>query len=102
MKKYLIVTCLFMLVALSASAQRSRSNYPHWAIGNELQRFQFRNVTFVPAVIVTNNGPQSSKGITEIQSRPAKRVQPTKVKLAGTPSWVISKGVARMQYEKNQ
>jgi hypothetical protein len=102
MKKYLIITCLLMLAVVSASAQRTRSNYPHWAIGNELQKFQFRNVGFVPATIITHTGPRSSKGIAELQNTPTRRKRPARVTLSGTPSWVISKGVARVQYEKSK
>lgn len=101
MKKILMITGLFTIIAFAANAQRSTSSYPHWTIGNELQKMQFRNVTFVPSVIVTNRGPLAAKGIAEFQSRPTKRIKPTKVTMnGGTPSWVISKGVARMQYEK--
>jgi hypothetical protein len=101
MKRIFIITSLFTVIAFAANAQRTTSSYPHWTIGNEIQKMQFRNVTFVPSVVVTQRGPLSSKGIAEFHSRPTKRIKPTKVTMSGgTPSWIISKGVARMQYEK--
>jgi hypothetical protein len=101
MEKILIITGLFTILAFNANAQRTKGTYPYWTIGNELQKMQFRNVTFVPSVIVTHRGPLSSKGIAEFQNRPTRRIRPTKVTMnGGTPSWIISKGVARIQYEK--
>lgn len=74
------------------------SNYPYWTVSKEVQRFQHRDEVFQPATIRVGN-VVSSKGVSQVAShrQQAGRVA---VVMNGTPSHVISKGVARMQYEK--
>jgi hypothetical protein len=101
MKKAMILFCL-TLAATFAYAQHgaTKSNYPYQTISKDVQRIQYRNVQFQPATIKIGDVAQfSTKGISRVQR---KQTTPSiEVKMNGMPSHVISKGVARMQYERN-
>jgi len=103
MKKIIAGLCLIAGVSLNGFAQEDKTttNYPYHLISKEVQRLQFKKYVFVPARISTGDiATLSSKGIHQIN---AKRTQQTgTVTMGGTPSWVISKGVARMQYERKK
>ena len=88
-------------MAIAAQAQDGRvrqENYPYWAISKDVQRIQYRDVTFAPAKITTGTGGWVvSKGV----QRKADGSQGTVTK-TGYPSWIISKGAARKQFESNK
>ncbi len=101
MKKILAMAFLFGVISLTASAQRPTSNYPQWALSKEVQKYQFRNVLYRPATVTTAGAIVTSKGIAAMQAN--RQVRSTsKVAMKGTPAFVISKGVARKQYESKQ
>lgn len=88
-------------VVMAQDNEGKKSSYPHWAISKDVQRFQFRNIEVAPLTITTGNAAWvQSKGVSQTYT---KRSDATtgKVVMTGMPSSVISKGVARMQYEKN-
>jgi hypothetical protein len=98
MKKILILAGVMSVFAFSAQAQRSYSTYPYWTLSKEIQKMQFRNTLQVPGTITTTETIASSKGVAAHQKQ---STQPkVRVKTSGTPSWVISKGVARIQRER--
>lgn len=104
MKRILAGICLVAGFSFAAVAQENAAKsetYPYHTISKDVQRLQFRNVEFTPARITTGDLlTVSSKGVSRISaSRSA--ATPSNVQLKGMPSHVISKGVARMQYEKN-
>ena len=103
MKK--IIAFLFLcFVAAGTFAQDNpvrKSNYPYWTISKDVQRMQYSNVEYTPATIVTGNSTTHlSKGISLASVRRSSEATGT-IKMTGMPSSVISKGVARMQYEKS-
>lgn len=101
MKKILTLALLLGTISLTANAQRSTSNYPYWAVTKEVQKHQFRNVLYSPANVTTAGVIVTSKGIANFQAN--REVRSTaKVKMQGTPSFVVSKGVARKQYESKR
>jgi hypothetical protein len=64
----------------------------------EVQKLQLRKSAFVPARVESGSLFHISKAV-QLLNIPATRVRP-EVQMTGTPSSVISKGVARMQYER--
>jgi hypothetical protein len=102
MKKIImILCCTFASAFVFAQADEGKkSNYPYWTISKDVQRLQFRDIEFQPINITT--GTQIipvSKGVSFMHTNrnPQRAVV---VKMTGMPSSVISKGVARMQYER--
>jgi hypothetical protein len=95
-----ILACMaFMLVTSGAIAQRDGGIAPQ-AISKDVQRFAMRKMIFVPARIVTAPYQLSSKPVQLIGKRTVANTDFQKVQMTGIPSHVISKGVARMQYER--
>lgn len=105
MKKVIAGICLvagFALPAFSQDGNVKKERYPAHIITKDVQRLQFRNTEYAPATVTTGDVAfVSTKGVQQVN---AKRVSRTAavVKRDGMPSWVISKGVARMQYERNR
>lgn len=97
----LMLTGFGPIIAKAQQAEAKKNSSPHWTITKDVQRIQLRNPVFVPANVTTGNtGLTVSKGVQQAQVK--RSFEPTgKVAMTGTPSWVISKGVARMQYERN-
>jgi hypothetical protein len=96
-----IVVLGFVFVASGAFAQervQKKSNYPYWTISKDIQRAQYKDIVRESATITTGDVSMfGSKGINKINARPSRKEL---VSMKGMPSHVISKGVARMQYEK--
>lgn len=88
------------LVTAAAFGQKTE-RYPIHVITKGVQQIQFRNSVYRPALMVTGdlNGV-ASKGVTRVQA-PDKREPVRVIRKTGTPSHVISKGVARRQYERS-
>jgi hypothetical protein len=104
MKKIIAGLYLIAGVSLNVFAQegKTKTNYPYHLISKDVQRLQFRNYEFVPARISTGDlATLSSKGVNQINAKKATQQTGTVV-TGGTPSWVISKGMARMQYERKK
>lgn len=93
--------CCFSLLVGATYAQKSaikKSNYPYWTISKDVQRLQFKDTEFQPALVSTGNSQWvTSKRVIQQDARAAR--PSGKVAMTGTPAHVISKGVARMQYE---
>ena len=104
MKKLMACLCLTAGFALTTFAQEreiTRETYPYHTISKGVQQLQFKNTTYVPAKITTGDlATVSGKGVNKFSTRRSNDF--TAVQMTGTPSWVISKGVARMQYERNK
>src|SRR4051812_46199918 len=100
MKRTVILLSLVVAGCVAYGQQEpQKSNYPYWTISKDVQRYQYRNVQFQPAVINTADvAGMSSKGVSQILKK--RNTATGSVLLTGMPSHVISKGVARMQYEK--
>ena len=101
MKKIVAIAFILGAFTLTANAQRSTSSYPQWALTKEVQKHQFRNVLYRPATVTTAGAFVTSKGIANLQANREVR-SVSKVAMKGTPSFVISKGVARKQYESKR
>jgi hypothetical protein len=103
MKKLGLVIVLLAIIALHGNAQdQSKSDsYPYWTISKDVQRMQYKDIKFVPAKITTGDlASNVSKGIQQVIARRSPQ-RTGDVTMTGYPSWTISKGVARMQYEKS-
>lgn len=104
MKKIIALLSLSLVVTVAFGQQNkmTKSNYPYWTISKDVQRMQYANVEYVPATITTGNSTvHISKGVNLVAARPTSESRGL-VKMTGTPSHVISKGVARMQHERNR
>jgi hypothetical protein len=102
MKKLILGLCLVTGVGMvSYGQQKQKNDYPYRAISKDVQRIQIKSDWYEPASITTGDAAAvSGKGISRIHAKPSAR-SAAQVQMNGTPSWIISKGVARMQYEKN-
>ena len=101
MKKMLFVIGFVAATSLAASAQQSTpESFPFHTISKPVQKIAYKNAEYVPAKITTGSpSPVISKGVHYATlRRPSKKA--AVLKTNGTPAWVISKGVARMQYER--
>jgi len=98
MKKIALTVALAVLGIVAVQAQDGKKdNYPVWSISKGVQQLQFKNVTFLPAKVTTTNHILGvSKGAQSINQQEEVK---GKVDMTGTPAWIISKGVARFQYE---
>lgn len=103
MKKIIALLSLSFItaVAFGQENKETKTSYPYWTISKDIHRMQYKNAEFVPSTIVSGNSTvHISKGIHLAR---AKQSQPAvAVKMTGMPSSVISKGVARMQHERNK
>jgi hypothetical protein len=100
MKKLVLGLCLATGISIASFGQQKNS-HPYRAISKDVQRLQIKSEWYEPARITTGDVTAiSSKGVHQINARRSAR-HTGSVQMNGTPSWVISKGVARMQYEKN-
>ena len=102
MRKISIILLFSAVLPFAAIAQSkpNTDNYPYWTISKDVQRIQYKDVAFVPAKITTGDIAWNiSKGVQQRQV--GQQQQPTgKVRTTGYPSWIISKGAARLNYEK--
>jgi hypothetical protein len=105
MKKVIAGFCIvagFTLPALSQDGNVKKETYPVHIISKEVQRLQFRDTEYTPAQVTTGDVAfVSSKGVNQLNAKRSVKTYAA-VKRDGMPSWVISKGVARMQYEKGK
>lgn len=104
MKTLSIIILLVGFWGFQASAQTAnqKSNFPYQTISKEVQKIQFKNVEHMPAkIVLTNASAFSSKGSAQILARNTSTAERAMVR-TGYPSWSISKGVARQQFEKNR
>jgi hypothetical protein len=97
MKALILAFGLFFFSKVTTYGQQSTS-YPYWSISKDVQKMQFKNKRYTTADITTSTSFPSSKGVAMIVTRNERRTA-GRVKMEGMPSNVISKGVARMQYE---
>jgi hypothetical protein len=103
MKKVMMGLCLGVFASISVFGQtpasEKKTTYPYWTISKDVQRMQFRDYQMEMPRITTGNVVFSSKGIHRFTT---KQEASGTVQMTGMPSYIISKGVARMQYERNQ
>ncbi|HEY9006600.1 hypothetical protein [Ohtaekwangia sp.] len=103
MKRLGLVIILIAVVTLvNAQDVKTKSeSYPYWTISKDVQRLPYRNVKYIPAKISTGDlALNVSKGVQRLNAQRAPR-QTGYITMPGYPAWIISKGVARMQYEKS-
>jgi hypothetical protein len=100
MKRLITLFPIFFAAATAAVAQRIES-YPLHTISKDVQKIQFRDNTYEPSRIITAHLLPSSKEVTRIQKRSDQK-SPVVVAMTGMPSTVISKGVARKQFERSK
>jgi hypothetical protein len=99
--KTLMIVAGLMLTCFTMNAQDTaiKNTYPVWTISKDVQKIQFRNTENVAAIAVTgSNSMTVSKGVHT--ARQPESTVTGRVKKTGTPAWVVSKGVARMQMGK--
>lgn len=102
MRKISIILLLAAALPFGVNAQTKErtDSYPYWTISKDVQRMQYKDVVFVPAKITTGDLAQNvSKGVHQLSANRDTNVT-GKVAMTGYPAWTISKGVARMQFEK--
>jgi hypothetical protein len=98
MKKVMIMV-LFAFGVTGAIAQTTPSQNPDWTISKGVQRMQYKDVKYIPVRIEAGDvALVSSKGIHQQVAQ--QNVKRGRVGMTGYPSWTISKGAARMRYEK--
>jgi hypothetical protein len=98
----LVLLVLFAFIAWSSSAQDTVSRettFPVWTISKPVQQLQFKNTLFTPARVYTGNAWIMAKDVHQLQLVKQRKTF-YKVKHGNLPSTSISKGVARMQYER--
>lgn len=99
MKKLVLGLCVMTGVSIVSFGQQANDR-PYPALSKDVQRLQIKDEWYKPAQITTGDvAAVSSKGVHRISKKDEPRT--TYVRTGRMPSWVISKGVARMQYEKN-
>jgi len=97
----------FALAGLNAFAQESsnqdnvkrQTKDPYWMISKDVQKLQFADAEYVDKSVTTGYLPVS-KGV-QLITRRSSLENTGVVNMSGVPSHVISKGVARMQVERN-
>jgi hypothetical protein len=99
MKKYV---ALFSLLLTSIAAQtQSTAIYSDPSLAKEVHKINFRNQKHVPARVITALFVPQSKEVSYIHSD--KLTTPKgSIQMKGIPASIISKGVARMQYERSE
>jgi hypothetical protein len=95
----LLASAMFVLLASAAVAQRD-GGIPPQAISKEIQKFAMRKMVFVPARVVAGPYLFTSKSVQTIGRPTSETRSYSRVQMTTLPSHVISKGVARMQYER--
>lgn len=104
MKPILLASLLtfFVGTALAQENEEVKTHtYPVWSISKPVQTLQFRNSVFKSARVYTGNAWVMTKDVHQLQLVRNTQPKTYKVKLGNTPPSAISKGVARMQYERN-
>jgi hypothetical protein len=97
MKKNIFTVAVLTLLGTGLYAQET---FPIHTISKDVQKIQFRGAAYKPSTMTTGNLENvASKGVAKIQRRQQPE-NPVIIIKGGTPSHVISKGVARMQYER--
>lgn len=98
MKKLIGTAALTVFVCIAAIGQPETSRFP--ALSKDVQKVQVRKNERHSTRIVTVNLPNSSKSVQMIPMDRARPVRIKEVTMGGFPAHVISKGVARMQFER--
>jgi hypothetical protein len=97
MKKTILSVVVLIMAATWTYAQET---YPIHTISKDVQKIQFRGKAHTPSSMVTGDlTALSSKGVARLQPKLTSNTGVV-IKTTGIPPHVISKGVARMQYER--
>jgi hypothetical protein len=91
-----VALALAVLACGSAFGQDRDQNR---ALSKDVNRYSQRKTAIAPARIVTTSYPVTSKSV-QLIGRRFTQPEVVEVKMTGIPPQVISKGVARMQYER--
>jgi hypothetical protein len=102
--KTILVALFFTMASASAFGQDSLNQvtYPVWSISKPVQKLQYRNSVFKGARIYTGNAWVLTKDVHQLQLVRNGRLETHRVKTGTSSSSFISKGVARMQYDRNR
>ena len=100
MKKLIGTAALSVFVCIAAMGQHEASRFP--ALSKDVQKVQVRKNERYSTRIVTVNLPNSSKSVQMVPRDRARPVRIREVTLGGFPAHVISKDVARMQFERGR
>lgn len=92
----LVCAYSFGVQGQDVSASDTTATFP---VSKEVQKFQLRKTTTEPLTLMTGNFTHISKSVQFVNARLYTTYTPVVMK--GMPSRVISKGVARMQYERD-
>lgn len=99
MKRILLILSFIGVASLTTHAQSlEKSNYPHWTISKGVQKIQFKNIEYIPAEVTTGSSSIAVSKDIQKANRPAE--SSGVVTTSGTPDWVVSKGVARVQVKR--
>jgi hypothetical protein len=99
MKTLMIAALLLTCFTMNAQDNAKQETYPYWTISKDVQKLQFRNTSYVPAIAATgSNSMVVSKGVHNA-GQPESTIT-GRVRKTGTPAWVVSKGVARQRMGK--
>ena len=104
MKALQIIALFIFFLGSAAMAQSSneKSNYPYHTISKDVQKIQYKNVEHIPAkIMIVSPSLTQTKGSAQILNKKEISEKRQLVRV-GYPSWSISKGVARRQFEKSQ
>jgi hypothetical protein len=103
MKTVLIVfVCVMASTSGFGQDSLNQVTYPVWSISKPVQKLQFRNSVFKGARVYTGNAWVLTKDVHQLQLIRNSRLETHKVRLGSNSSSFISKGVARMQYNRNK
>ena len=97
--KTVALVLTFIGIASVSFAQSPERDYPNRAISKDVQRVQFTDVNPLVEINTGNATMVVSKSVQTVKE--SSRVS-EKVVMKPMPARVISKGVARMQYEKSR
>jgi hypothetical protein len=93
-----VVRSIAIVAAVMASGAAFGQSRHSAIVSKDVQRFSMGKSSFVPARIVTTSLPLTQKSV-QLIGRRFSEPEVVQVKMTGMPPYVISKGVARMQYQ---
>ena len=102
MRPFITFALVFFATAVLAQEDEVKySTYPLWTVSKDVQLIQYRNTIFKPARIYTGNAYTISKDVNWHQTMRRTPQPVQRVSANGMPASVVSKGLARHQYQKS-
>lgn len=98
MKQLMLTAIILVAASVVSFGQQSENSLPTY-VSKDVHRVQLASAALIPAVLVTGETFHASKAIARL-NQPTGAKQ-TAIVTTGIPAHAIQKGVARMQYQKN-